>query len=266
MKVPSLRELASQIPGNLGNVPSAAESYRLTQEHPTPDKLLSVKETASRLGMSPTTIHARISAGHFHPLKIRGKLYITTTEVEEEARRLDNERSLHAYEERRKTLINQVVTPPRAPLKRGPKPKSLSTADRKNSTTTSEIAIYTGEQAADSALLFRAGKTQLDVVIEMKVSYELAEHFWNRYQQAQPSWLIPSKTLTHFRMLYDWDEEPPSPEGFQKAVRAYIERETSREAARNRKSEPEGNALSEEEKAVLAEVDAEIGQKARKKE
>lgn len=84
-----------------------------------------------------------------------------------------------------------------------------------------------GELCGKAVELFITGATQLDVIRELKVGFDVAEHFWNAYMRAQPGWFLPSKDFIRLRGILDWKEDRPTVEGFNRALNRFMHKEAA---------------------------------------
>jgi len=212
--------------------------------------MLTAKEVGERLGISYATVQNRIRDRYLRPVKYKGRLYFSPHEVDEERHRVTELQAEHA----------RLIGAPRTPQpKDSPanKPKEDVTKETRGTRPRTDPNVYTGEQAAQSVQIFRSGKGQLDVVTEMKVTYETARHLWECFQAAQPAWTLPPKDFAQIRLLISWDEEIPTPEGMRKALAAHIAGQVEREVKAALEKQLGGEELTPEEKAALAEADEE---------
>jgi len=232
-------------PARIGAETSAAEN-----DAPGMANLLTTHEVAACLGVACSTIRLRVKERHLHPVKVAGKLRFHPNEVAEEAARVQAERDLR-----------------RGALTRGPPPRSPSqprTGIRTSSMIEDDVSdrepIPPPPAACDAALcarsveIFRAGKGQLDAVVEMRVDFEAARYLWHAYVRAQPGWFMTPRTFAQVRSLVAWSEDPPTSAGFLRALRAYINREVE-QAVRVEIEKLAGAELTGEEREEAAQID-----------
>jgi hypothetical protein len=248
--LPQLQELPPMPVGrkpSMGSVPVSA--------------LLTVDQVAEKLGVARTTVYLRIKDCRFHPIRQGRNIFIHPDEVENELQRVEQ---FHTEKPGRISRRSAITYNPSEETKNklysAPSPALTSSVPSFSASSISNLeppAQYTGEQAAKAIVLFRAGKGQLEIIEEMNIGFELARYFWICYVEAQPSWLLPPKQLAQVRTLIGWQDDPPSPENFQKALHKFIAKQIEREASASVKKQIGGEELSPEEKAVLSEADAE---------
>lgn len=223
----------------------------------TIEELLTVNEVAERLGVTHVTVRERIKEGRFHPIRAvhkgRKKLLISPHEVDIELARIE--------EVRRK--IPGLIGSGETTVSKKPSPtsqkKSSKSSEKKLEAPIDKPKIpvtQDGEKCAQAVQLFRNGKTPLDVVVEMKVDFEVAEYFWKCYERLQPGWFLAPKQFARIRVLLGWEEDPPTAEGFSKALNKFIGREISRqekgeEAATSVESSFDEGELTPEEKRQI---------------
>jgi len=89
----------------------------------------------------------------------------------------------------------------------------------------------------------------------MKVDFETAEYFSKCYERLQPGWFLPPKQFARVRVLIGWDEHPPTPEGFDKAINAFIAKELGcQKSEEPLPQEFDESELTPEEQRQLAEL------------
>lgn len=226
---------------------------------------MTIEEVAMRLGMAVSTVRLRVTQGHFHPIKEKGRLMFHPHEVESELNRAESIRMIKrgGIQDSSPPKITAKALPAPVPAKNGkmkPPEPSLKPTD---SIQVGPL-IYNGQQCATAVKLFREGKEVLDAVTEMEVTFEIAKHFWKQYLDLQPVWVLPHKQFAQLRVLLEWEEDPPTPDGFIKAMRAHMDKVVDREV-KARIARELGQEISDEEREELAKLDAEIAEAARKK-
>lgn len=231
------------------------------------DELLKIEDVARKLGMSIATVRLRVTQRFFHPIRQGRRLLFHPSEVEAELNRVETIRRerLGKIVDTAPPKINSrpQKLPEAVPAKNGkmkPPEPSLKPTD---SVQVGPL-IYNGQQCATAVKLFREGKEVLDAVTEMEITFEIAKHFWQQYLDLQPVWVLPHKQFAQLRVLLEWEEDPPTPEGFIKAMRAHMEKVVDREV-KARIARELGQEISDEEREELAKLDAEIAEAARKK-
>jgi hypothetical protein len=231
------------------------------------NELLTIEDVARKLGMSIATVRLRVTQRFFHPLRQGRRLMFHPSEVDAE---------LDRVETIRRQRLGKVVdtSPPKidsrprklpeaVPDKQGKMKPPEPSAKPTDSVQVGSL-IYNGQQCAAAVKLFREGKEVLDAVAEMELTFEVAKHFWKQYLDLQPVWVLPNKQFAQLRLQLDWEEDPPTPEGFMKALRAHIDKVVEREAAAKVRREI-GEEISPEEKAELERLDAELAAQAARK-
>lgn len=207
--------------------------------------MLTMGEVCERLSLSEGPIRMRIKEGRLHPIKVRRKkgkprLLFHPKEIEDELERVRQLVSKQPGLLQPFTKFDKLRT-------KNSEEEPSEKRPRKNS---HNYHIEDGEKAAAAATLFRAGKTQIDLVIEMAIPFQTAEFFWEAYKKAQPSWLLPHRQLAQLRHMLSWSEDPPTPGGLMRAIQAYIERQIV-----DRSGGEPGEPLTESEQAALAAID-----------
>jgi len=204
-----------------------------------PSNVWTLKQTMQHLGLSRSTVFTRIAAGHLKPIKIRtgqkngqkgvgGRitLFFNPIEVEQLSEKLKEDRH-----------YKQTPGPPPA-LNRL---KSVDMQDNQSTQPSSpkpmkkDYTGYTSEQigalSATATQLFDEGKNIRNIVVELKVSYEIAIHLYEQWKACGPEWHLSSRHYALLRNRFGWDEERPTAEGFIKAVQTYIDAEVKRRTA-----------------------------------
>lgn len=190
-------------------------------------QLLTIKDVAALLGVDKSTVHRRIKEGRFHPIKDkkRGcKLLFHPNQVDEEIARI---------EQIRRGSPGEVFSAPRVGRKPKAPPEIMAelrvaadVANKLPDVGKPKVPdSQDGAKCAKAVKLFREGHSQLDVVVEMEVDFEVAEYYWKRFLIAQPGWFLASKQFARLRDLLEWNEEVPTPEGFMKAVQEFINKQ-----------------------------------------
>lgn len=183
---------------------------------------MTMKDVCAYLNLSEGTIYIRIKEGRLHPAKIRNRLAFNPSEGHAEA-----ERARRAQMERWGGLppggAKHTKSPPVVPPRVRKSPQATAPAKPPD---------YSGKQCAEAVKLFRTGKTQLDLIVEMEISWEIAAHFWEMFKNLQPGWLMPPKNLSKMRSLLSWEEDTPTGEGFERAFHQFVEKEVEREVTR----------------------------------
>lgn len=242
-------------------------SYPRTKRRPSPkgqaaslDELLTVNEVAEQLGIAHWTVRKRIDKGYFHPIRAnrngRKMLLIAKHEVDIELARV---------EESRRLAPGAVGTGEAESNRTQKKPSATNQskgAAKEETPAKPKIPVtQDGDKCAQAVQLFREGKSPLDVVVEMRVDFEVAEYFWKCYERLQPGWFLPPKQFARVRTLIGWEEDPPTPEGFSTALNKFIGREVSRqdkgiEAATPAESSFGEAELTPEEKRQIENLNA----------
>jgi hypothetical protein len=272
-KTQTLQALAEKMAGGSNEGFSLPSHHDVSLTAPITDyaSMLPMAHVVNVMGVTRTTVNLRVKEGRLHPIKVKGKLFFNPQEVEQEVQRVINDRTLHAQAIRGRNMATLAKSPPPPPPpgtvalapKRGPGrprkyPISESPPRVKKDPTPTKNESYTGEQAAQAVSLFLAGKSQLEVIMEMKITFELAEHFWDAYLRAQPCWVLTPKVFAQLRTTYDdWDEDQPTPEGLADALRKFVSREVERELKASLKRRISEEPLTPDEQSALAEADAE---------
>jgi hypothetical protein len=251
-------------------MPAAAQALQepqleFAENQPLPTvgeaELISAAEVAGRLGVTISTVHLRAKTGFLHPVMIKHKLMFHPHEVDAELNRVQQLKA------KKPGVIPTRQAKPLLPAPVQGKDGALRPPEPHLKPTDSVQVgnlIYNGQQCANAVKLFREGKQPLDAVVDMELTFEIAKHFWKEFLALQPVWVLPQKQFAQLRTLYGWEEDPPTPEGMMKAVRAFIDKEVDRETKAGIAREL-GQEVSEEEKVALAQLDAELAaEKARK--
>ncbi len=199
---------------------------------PDVSSLWTIEQVSQHLQLSRATIFVRISAGHLKPIKLKAgkkngqrgvggktKLFFNPVEVEQLAEKLKQERMFK-------------MTPGPTPQNR-PKAVTERPAEAAPSRPTKkDYSGYTpediGKISATATELFDAGKNVRNIVVELKVSYEIATHLYEQWKACGPEWHLPSRQYALLRNRFSWDEDVPTPEGFIRAVQGYIDAEIRR--------------------------------------
>lgn len=107
---------------------------------------------------------------------------------------------------------------------------------------------YSGETSAAAFELFMVGKTLCNVVVELKLTIEVAEHLWDKYQKHARAFLVDTKSTIRLRaILEDWREETPTGVGLVDAI-VRLQQKMVREI---QAATAPGDQLSEEEAARI---------------
>ena len=244
---------------------SAANTLHTSDPIARSNELMTIEEVAIKLGMAVSTVRLRVTQRHFHPIKEKGRLMFHPHEVEAELNRAESIRMIKRgrIQESSPPKITTKALPAPVPAKNG-KMKPPEPVIKPTDSVQVGPLIYNGQQCAQAVKLFREGKEVLDAVTEMEVTFEIAKHFWKQYLDLQPVWVLPHKQFAQLRLLLDWEEETPTPEGFVKALHAHIDKVVDREV-KARIARELGQEISDEEREELAKLDAEIAAEAVRK-
>lgn len=240
------------------------------------EHFLTTAEVSNRLGLAEAVVYRRVKEGRLHPVKRknpvrRGPKYILVfnpDEVENELARM------HELFKARPSIANRIGKGgPTPKLKNnGPPTKAASASAPTFKSKEKSILPPTvsppppkksdeeseGERCARAVKLFREGKQQLDAVVEMGLTFERARYYWECYLLAQPGWLLAPKALARIRALIGWNEEPPSPEGFERALIAHVARQLEQTPESSEDGKGPGIELQEEDRVALAELEREL--------
>ncbi|MDX2024297.1 MAG: hypothetical protein SF187_28910 [Deltaproteobacteria bacterium] len=122
-----------------------------------------------------------------------------------------------------------------------------------------------GAVAAKAFKLFEEGASPREAVINLSLAPAQAVALWASYKSLGPEWVLPPKSFARVRRLLDWNDEPATPESFERALRNHIARQADRELERELRRRLGGEELSDEEKAQIAELDREIANAAQRR-
>jgi hypothetical protein len=171
-----------------------------------------VERVMDELNCSRSTINNRILAGHLNPVKKGRKIYFNPNEVLKLSENLKKERIY-----RKTPGVIQKLKPP---------VENISVSRRQKSSGKENYDGYEpsaiGKLSAMAVRLYDAGKSCRDVVTQLEVSFELANHFYEQWKMAGSDWHLPSRSLLYLRQRFDWSEEHPTPEGFVTAINKYM--------------------------------------------
>ncbi len=196
------------------------------------DDMLTMDQVCTRFGLSEPPVRYRMKAGLLHPIKFkkpgsrgRARLYFHRQEIEEELERINalRKRSPGTVADIAKPNKKIITTPNIIPNNTEPQQVGLQIKK--------PAAANDGEKCSQAVRLFREGKTQLDLVIEMSIDFDTAQYFWDAYRKAQPCWLLPQRQFAQIRCLLGWDEDKPTTQGFERALHAYIAKQAGEDGS-----------------------------------
>jgi len=226
---------------------------------PTGKELLSRRQAMDRLGVSHETLRIRVQAGLIRSIRRGREVFFHPDDIAaEEQRNLERYKSRIRPDGRHR---GAVVIPPEP--KAG---KEKSGGSKVTTVHMSDAPEYSGEVAARACELFDEGKTQREVVKELKITFELVEHLYVKWKALGQEWHLSPKHLVATRERLGWAENPPTGQGFVAALERTIRKETeklTREATReltqpssgSEKAPVEGE-LTEAERAAVAELES----------
>ena len=235
--------------GTIGDVEQTAgtSAARQPQTHPgipgfpqVPPGYMPAEEAARRLGIKLNTFRTDYFR-KFNGIRSGSRIFYAEVDIDDEVeRRKANSKTGHPT--------------------RFARPKSLSVqpslpSNTKNITdVVPDTMVYTGKTNAAAFALFMAGKPICDVIVELKLTNEIAEYVWEKYRQFAKCFLVDSKSAEIIRsMLDDWKEEPPTGAGLAKAM-MYFQRRVMKEAEM---AAAPGEQLTEEEADRLRKMSEE---------
>lgn len=242
---------------------SAPAGYKIKDIAPDVNSLLTVAEAAGRMGVCVATIYCKVREHIFHPLRKDGRYLIPPHEIDAEIERVAGLRKLPSIYggsrgrlRGRPTLADrdredsQASSSPVGKYKpanlgeessHSPNASSLNTSTGGNHSTANangnppSIKTREDDSGKNSALAFKAfdaGKTARDIVKDLELPPVAAEYLWFMYCKLGREWVLPNPSLSKFRHLLSWEEDPPTPAGFEQAMRIFIAKEVERELER----------------------------------
>jgi len=195
-----------------------------TQALRSPQNMITAKETASRLGVSPATVSMRIKEGRLHPVRMGRNVFLNPDEVTQELERVARE-SKGKRDFNKARYATSVPKPPKVP----------GLIEQKKIEPNEQVPLgylsYTGEQCAEAVAILLAGGSQLDLISKMKITWETADHFYRMYLKLQPGFYVSPKGFAKLRALLQWTESPPTEDGFFRAFQIFIMKETKADSA-----------------------------------
>jgi hypothetical protein len=149
-------------------------------QHDTPSEedMLTIKEVQAALGISRTAVLCLGNSGRLSAVKIGGKLTYKRAEVT-------------AERERCETFNKMLYRLHRDSQRRGPKAAMPADPERRRA-----VPHYDGETAAKAVELFDRGGGVLQAVVELKVTFDVANHMYESYKGSGPELYLSSRALT----------------------------------------------------------------------
>jgi len=171
-----------------------------------PTGYMTMKDGAARVGMHESNFRRKVR------LEIRkifkrsdGAVFVRASDVEAMRAEREAERRIVATETKTPPLAKKKRVPA-APPPPPPKP---------------EPGDAQGRLYSEAFERFQAGKSVVDVVIELQVTAEVAETVWGHYLRLRKAIPLLSHHLTILQaQLPSWDEEPPTGDGLCRALLA----------------------------------------------
>ena len=205
-------------------------------------QLLTTEETITVLGISEGGLYSKIREGKLHPIKKKGLNWFHPDEVHDLAGKISRRMG--------RTPVDPVLKVARKKL---PRPSSHVLSP---STPRVPVISYDGEIAANATNLFDSGAGVRKVVVDLQITYELANHLYTEWKKAGPELHLPPRVLTQMRQRFSWSGDA-TPENFIRAMNAYLLREVERMAKEKGIIVPEGEPIPEKELEALRRAEEE---------
>jgi predicted DNA-binding transcriptional regulator AlpA len=188
--------------------------------------MLTMEQVMDRLGCAKPTVYDRISSGILKPIRQGRRIYFNPAEVDQVSEKLKEQRL--------------YKLPPGFP--KTPKlPEATKKSDPQIVKKRTSVYDYTGyksevigQLSATATQLYDQGKSIRSVVVELKISYEMATHLYEQWKSSGTEWHISARQLSFLRNRFSWNEESPTQEGFMRVLEKYIVDETTRAIAEAR--------------------------------
>jgi hypothetical protein len=200
-------------------------------------RYLTMDQVTAAFGVTRQSVKNWVHRGRLHPVKINGALVFNPDEIEEE---------------QIKFALSTRTGRPKKPPSFSPSTSATSSEMpsevRVTRPTVPEIVADdpVGRLASDATKMFNDGKSVRDVVIELRVSYEIAEHIYESYKRCGPELHVSPQGITALRQRLNWLENPPTVEGLINAIGEW-EKYLLREPAKpNLKPNPSPNPTQSE--------------------
>jgi hypothetical protein len=155
---------------------------RIPRHQSIPPGFLSTDEAAFKLGITVESFRSRFGARSLPGTVRRGnRILIAESAIETE-------------------LTRRAVG--------GQGMKKPSAFKQATSGKTGQVPVYDGATTSRAVALFMTGKPICDVIVELKITFEVAEHLWKKYSEVSRAFIIDSKSSARLHaILDDWTEE-----------------------------------------------------------
>jgi hypothetical protein len=179
-------------------------------------RLLTADEAVAIAGVSRVTLGIKTKEGVLHPVKQGHRVYYHPHEIQNLRDTMIAKREVRGLSQAK---VPRTAVPVRTAPLLPPQPPSKTSA---------ATITYQGEVAAKATKLFNADKGVREVVAELEITYELAEHLYDRWKQAGPELHLSPKQVALLANRFNWHDSPPSVEGLLRAINRFLESEVTR--------------------------------------
>jgi predicted DNA-binding transcriptional regulator AlpA len=188
-----------------------------------PDSQLRTIEQVSEItGLSIGTIYGKIRERKLTPVKKGKRIYFHPEEIKKFEEEISERRRFRQTYGPSRPVIVDTEKKHAQPKQQQPKPSSA-------------YDPRLGQLASSATRLFNAGKNVRDVVVEVEITYELANHFYSQWKESGPEWHLPTRQFVILKNRFGWDEDQPTVDGFITAVNKYIEEQVKANAPQEHK-------------------------------
>lgn len=170
---------------------------------------LSIEQVMAAFDVSKQCVFNWCNRGRLHPIKVHRKLFFSPDEVEEERARYVLTRPKTAGRPRKS--LPEVS---KKMAEKKPMPSKAAVAVQPDVTTEDLL----GELSSDATKMFIEGKGVRDVVIGLRISYDLAKSIYDDFKACGPEVHLTPNIVAMLRQRLNWVESPPTAEGLIKAL------------------------------------------------